>query len=297
MSIRLGVIGSSSGNGHPYSWSAIFNGYDKKNMEKCGFPAIPNYLSKQNWPEAQLDSAKVVSIWTQDIENSEHIAKSTYINNVSKSLAEMNKSVDAVLLARDDAENHMDIARIFLLSGKPIYIDKPIALSRKKLDDIYKLQQYEGQIFTCSALRYSNNLILSKKDRLKIGNIVSISASSPNSWDKYAIHLIEPLLNIIPNDDFPLRIKKTKTDSEAVTLNIDWKSGIHSELSTLGPVESKIKITVIGTKSSKELVFEDPFDAFKSALNDFIYGIINQECRSRFEFNLRAVSLIEEGLK
>ena len=44
-------------------------------------------------------------------------------------------------------------------------------------------------------------------------------------------------------------------------------------------------------------MFEDPFNAFKSALNDFMHGIINQECRSRFEFNLRAVSLIEEGLK
>jgi hypothetical protein len=26
--IKLGIIGASKGNGHPYSWSAIFNGYD-----------------------------------------------------------------------------------------------------------------------------------------------------------------------------------------------------------------------------------------------------------------------------
>ena len=164
MSIRLGVIGSSSGNGHPYSWSAIFNGYDKKNMEKCGFPAIPNYLSKQNWPEAQLDSAKVISIWTQDKENSEHIAKSTYINNVSKSLAEMNKSVDAVLLARDDAENHMDIARIFLLSGKPIYIDKPIALSISAFcSSVYELYSW----FDAVSPKPSNTLPAKPKPNVK----------------------------------------------------------------------------------------------------------------------------------
>ena len=28
--IRLGLIGISKDNGHPYSWSAIINGYDKK---------------------------------------------------------------------------------------------------------------------------------------------------------------------------------------------------------------------------------------------------------------------------
>lgn len=26
--ISLGIIGMTPGNGHPYSWSAIFNGYD-----------------------------------------------------------------------------------------------------------------------------------------------------------------------------------------------------------------------------------------------------------------------------
>ena len=28
--LKIGIIGSSDGNGHPYSWSAIFNGYNKK---------------------------------------------------------------------------------------------------------------------------------------------------------------------------------------------------------------------------------------------------------------------------
>ena len=297
MTIKLGIIGSSSGNGHPYSWSAIFNGYNKLNMENCGFPAIPDYLSKQTWPEAQINSAKVVSIWTQDRKNSEHIAKSACINNISSSLSEMNKNVDAILLARDDAENHLEIAKPFLLAGKPIYIDKPIALSKQKLYALYELEQYEGQIFTCSALRYSKDLILTKKDRSKIGNIVSIYASSPNSWDKYAIHIIEPLLNMIPSDDLPVRVRKTKSDSGAVTLSVDWESGIFSELSSLGPAESNIKIKVIGTKGSKELVFEDPFNAFKAALSDYINGIINKDCRTPYEFNLKVVSIIEEGLK
>ena len=42
--LRLGIMGMSEGNGHPYSWSAIFNGYNSLEMEDCGFPVIPEYL-------------------------------------------------------------------------------------------------------------------------------------------------------------------------------------------------------------------------------------------------------------
>ena len=40
--LRLGVLGLSEGNGHPYSWSAIFNGYDPQAMASCPFPDIPD---------------------------------------------------------------------------------------------------------------------------------------------------------------------------------------------------------------------------------------------------------------
>ena len=139
MTIKLGIIGASPGNGHPYSWSAIFNGYDNKKMKECGYPAIPEYLSKENWPEARLRSAKITSIWTQDRITSEHIANSSYINHISSSLEELEERVDGVLLARDDAENHIKFARPFLSSGKPIYIDKPIALSVHELNRLYDL--------------------------------------------------------------------------------------------------------------------------------------------------------------
>ena len=43
--LRIGILGMTEGNGHPYSWSAMFNGYDPEEMETCGFPVIPRYLT------------------------------------------------------------------------------------------------------------------------------------------------------------------------------------------------------------------------------------------------------------
>ena len=44
--IRLAMLGMTEGNGHPYSWSAIFNGYDRDLMTReCPFAGIPQYLN------------------------------------------------------------------------------------------------------------------------------------------------------------------------------------------------------------------------------------------------------------
>ena len=42
------MLGCSAGNGHPYSWSAMFNGYDRDLMTReCPYAGIPEYLNKQ----------------------------------------------------------------------------------------------------------------------------------------------------------------------------------------------------------------------------------------------------------
>ena len=45
--INIGLIGYSDGNGHPFSWSAIVNGFNQKYLNKCPFPIIRDYLSEE----------------------------------------------------------------------------------------------------------------------------------------------------------------------------------------------------------------------------------------------------------
>ena len=127
--LRLGIIGMSEGNGHPYSWSAIFNGFDPEVMATCPFPVIPAYLAKQKFPEDQIPDAEVTHIYTQSPEISAHIAAAARIPNAVNEPEEMLGQIDALLLARDDAENHPKFARPFLEAGVPVYIDKPLALT------------------------------------------------------------------------------------------------------------------------------------------------------------------------
>ena len=60
--IRLAILGMVDGNGHPYSWSAIFNGYNPEEMAKCPYPAIPAYLEKEPKETLRIKGARVTHI-------------------------------------------------------------------------------------------------------------------------------------------------------------------------------------------------------------------------------------------
>lgn len=297
MILKLGVIGSSEGNGHPYSWSAIFNGYDAVEMEKCGYPVIPRYLEQQQWPASQIKEARVTAIWTQDIALSRHIAKAAKIEHVVNCYTDMIGQVDAVLLARDDAYNHLQYAESFLRQGIPIYIDKPIALSINDLDRLYALEQYSGQIFTCSALRYSKQLALITADRQSLGPIKQITAFTPKSWSKYAVHIIEPVLNILSEGDklVEMTAPSSHRSDGSGSLMVRWESGIQTNFFALGNGQFPISIRVFGTDSWKDFTFTDSFSAFKTALQTFIYGIQEKKVMSDKAFNTRVVQLLERG--
>jgi len=294
MTIKLGIIGLSDGNGHPYSWSAIFNGYNPEKMEDCGFPVIPRYLEEQRWPDASIPGAEVTHIWTQDSKLSKKVAEAANIPNIVEQFTDMITKVDAVLLARDDAETHYEYAAPFLKAGLPIYIDKPIALSIDELQKLYNLEQYPGQIFTCSALRYAQELNLSETDNQSIGKILHVQASIPKDWDKYGVHIIEPVLKIIGDQGGIVRSQVWRQD-DFVSVNLLWESGLQSNISTFGDTVSPLTIRVMGDSGWKELCFKDTFSAFKLALIDFITGVENCDVRINPVYVRRLVEIIEIG--
>ena len=297
MTIKLGVIGLSEGNGHPYSWSAICNGYSIECMGACEFPVIPQYLAKQSWPDARIPDVAVTHIWTQDDELSARVARASLIPHIVQTPSAMLGQIDALLLARDDAESHLAFAAPFLEAGVPVYIDKPVALTLDGLHELYARQQYEGQIFTCSALRYAKELTLNKADLERIGPIRHIQANTPSSWEKYAVHLIEPALQLMGE---PKQIMHAQARSIARTgrgVTVSFEGGITVDFSALGNnVASPLSIRVHGARGWHDLVFVDSFSAFRAALVEFIEGIRTGTCRSPLSFNQQVVAIIESGL-
>jgi predicted dehydrogenase len=292
--LKLGIIGLSEGNGHPYSWSAIFNGYNQLEMECCGFPVIPDYLAKENFPACTIKNAEVTHVWAQNLTISQKIAQAANIQNVCKDIEELIDSVDAILLARDDWESHVEFGPKILASGKPVFIDKPIAIDLATLDYLYSLERTKGQIFTCSAMRYANELTLSENDRLELGRIEYVFAKIPKSWEKYSIHIIEPVISILNSK--VKNISSIKSSSITSTI-VQWTSGATSNFITTEDCKHALTIEIIGSKGSKVLELKNTFSAFKSSLEIFVDNCINKKFTSEYERQKQIVMIIEQGMK
>lgn len=293
--MRLGIIGMSEGNGHPYSWAAICNGYNREAMQRCPFPAIPRYLAERQFPRDALPGARVTCVWTQERTISESIAAASNIDEIVPDFTDMIGRVDGVLLARDDAENHAAFARPFLEAGLPVYIDKPFAIRVEEANQLLAYQKYPWQIFTCSALRYSAEFDGTGLAD-EIGEIVSVDARVPKSWEKYAIHVIEPLLSLSSLTAGEIKESKVLRGAEIVRLVFTTSSGAHYSIAAFGSNPSDISIRVSGTCGIKNMVFADSFTAFRRALEEFTTGVRSRTIRIPRTETLNAISIIERGL-
>lgn len=296
--IRLGIIGLSPGNGHPYSWAAICNGYDPDEMMRCGFPVIPDYLGQQDWPEAKLQNVEVTHIWTQERSLSNHIARAAEIAHVVDRPEDMLGRIDALLLARDDAKNHLTFATPFLRSGVPVYIDKPVALDLATFDALHAQQARPGLIFTCSALRYAPEMRLSPEQEVRLGQLHLVTGTTPKYWDTYAMHLIDPLLKLPGLAGRAQRLFTSAVCGDGRILGLRMEDGGSEVVLTalgsqsVGPLE----LHLYGEGGHHKLKFQDSFTAFRMALAAFL-----DHCRSdcaegnEYETNKRAVEILQMG--
>ena len=292
--LRIGVIGMSKGNGHPYSWAAIFNGFNKDEMAHCPFPVIPEYLSKQSFPEDFLcNSAKVTHIWTQDLKISKQVAFASKIDNVVNNIEDLCGIVDAVLLARDDAENHVEMAMPFLKAGLPIFIDKPFALTMKEANTMLSSQKFESQIFTCSSLRYAQELILNKDEVESLGHIDYVEGAIMNKWETYGIHILEPLVSQLPNRGKLLDVRAEISDGFHV-VNIRWKR-CKATLKITGTIKSDLAISFSGNNHKIIKKFSDSFSCFRTSLSTFIDSISEKKILIARQETLELVEILQKG--
>jgi len=289
--LKLGIVGLSAGNGHPYSWSAIFNGYDPAAMADCGFPVIPEYLSHQKFPDDCIPNAHVTHIWTQNAAISEHVARASNISYVVPRIEDLIGQVDAVLLARDDPENHYEMARPFIEAGLPIYIDKPLAVSRDEAERIYALEKYPGQVFTCSALAYSDGV-----RREAIGDLYHLDATCIKDWKKYAIHVVEPSLRLFDYDMDIVRQSVVANDKCRI-VTFEWENGLTTTYKTLTKAKCGFQISLFGTEGVQNVDFGGTFFMFRNALQEFVSIVRGEKPNDSRRITMKAIEILERGFR
>ena len=271
MKLKYGVIGLSLGNGHPFSWSIACNGYSKKNINKIPFKRIRDYLPKYQIDLCNIQGAEVTHVWTQSKIKSQLIAKICNIKNISKNINELASSVDAILFLRDDISNREKYLYKLIKTGKPILVDKFLHFDPKKVKNFLKKQKFDGQLFSESPLIHNKKIILNQKERNEIGKFKLITASVSGSWIQYAIHIIQPVLNLIRNKKI-ISINSTKT-KYSTTVTLKWSDNLITVFSTVENSNFTPFTEIIGSKSKLRIdwdinyVFDDFITSLKSFTN------------------------------
>ena len=269
--LNIGIIGSNEGNGHPISFSSIFNGYNKKYLNKfCKFDLIKQYLPKfhKNKKSNIIQGSSVNYIWTQSKTNSYQISKISNIKNICNSLEEMSEKVDAVILARDDIENHLKMAEIFLIKKIPIFIDKlivPDPISLKKFQKISKNKLY----MSCSSARYTSQIqkITMIKNEIKKDTAFVVGYSKKN-WIRYAHHLLEGIVKIYGYDVVKVRCLSAQKNEEIYQLI--YRNGLNVCLYFSENLYLPINFVCLKKSTSALYVpYEDYFFSIKKMMQEF----------------------------
>ena len=136
---------------------------------------------------------------------------------------------------------------------------------------MFAAQKYPGQIFTCSSLRYAQELKLTNADLEKTGKIRFVEARTPKSWEKYAVHLIDPIVTFSPERGKLLDVSVTKI-GKIVRAQIDWEN-LTAFVTTFGDCPAPLDYTWYGEKGFVTKAIKETFSAFKKSILEFVKAL------------------------
>lgn len=265
------MIGSTPGNGHPYSWSAMFNGYDREAMtNECPFAGIPQYLNKEPVDTLQIPDALVTHVCCIGGGGftAEHVAKCSLIPHVVEKPTDVIGHVDAVVIATDMGSEHVERARPFVEAGVPVFVDKPM------VDNEADLQTFVGwvadgkRIMSSSSMRYTKEFMPYRHSTHELGDLRFVSITTAKSWETYGIHALEAIYPILGPGFLTAQNTGTK---ERNVVHLTHACGADIVVIASYDMAGGFGcLQLCGTAGSRAVSSGDSFFAFKAQLTAFV---------------------------
>ena len=171
------------------------------------------------------------------------------------SIPELCEKVDAILLESVDGRPHLEQARQVIASGKPLFIDKPVAGSLRDALEIFRLAREAGvPCFTSSSYRfYPSMTALLQTDIGEIRGAISYGPChlEPHHPDLYwyGVHPTEALFTVLGTGC--LEVSRTST-TETDIVSGTWSRGRTGVLYGLRTGSTPHKVIAFGKKGVAE---------------------------------------------
>ena len=189
--IRIGMIGLDTS--HTVAFAKVLND-----------PAAPGHLAgavitaafRGGSPDMPEKSMNRVAGFAADLEQKYHV-------KLCATIEEVLAQCDAVMIESVDGRAHLEIARVVFPSGKPVFIDKPLAGTLAQGLAIARLaEQHHVPFFSASSLRFApavTKLTAAKRATIRAAMTFSPCEIEPHHPDLfwYGVHGVEMLYALL----------------------------------------------------------------------------------------------------
>lgn len=293
--VRLAMLGMIEGNGHPYSWSGIINGYDPAEMAKCPYAAIPAYMGREPLETVRIPGARVTHIWTDNAVEAPLVAAASLIENVVADPEEVIGHVDAVIIATDDGTDHVRRARPFVEAGLPVFIDKPMATTMDELRQFVQWHRGGKKLLSTSGMRYAPAMQLSAEQKEQLGDLRWITSFTCKTWERYGIHALEAVEPLIGPGYTDVQ---TLPQSGSDVVHLWHRSGVQTTLGAIHDAYGSFgAVHLYGTKGQIPLHLTDTYRAFRGQLVAFIDYLRTGVPPLPFEETVELMAVIIAGIR
>lgn len=293
--IRLAVLGMVDGNGHPYSWSAMFNGYDEAEMKLCPYPAIPAYLDKEPKRTLTIRGAAVTHIWTDDPEDARRVSRASLIPHIVDRPEEVIGHVDAVIVATDKGHEHVGRCRPFVEAGIPVFVDKPLVDNEPDLLVFADWVRQGKPLLSSSCMRYCKEFIPYRISTANLGELRFASITTPKSWERYGIHALEGIYPIFG----PGFISARNTGSERQNV-VHLKHACGADIVAVASADmygAFGALQLCGTAGYASAHMQDTFYSFKTQLQAFVDYLRSGQRPFPFAETIELMKLVIAGIR
>lgn len=292
------MLGCTPGNGHPYSWSAMFNGYDRERMTReCPFAGIPVYLNKEPSDTLRIPGATVTHVCCVGDGGftAEHVAQCSLIPHVVKNPTDVIGHVDAVVIATDIGGEHVARARPFVEAGLPIFVDKPLADNEPDLKVFADWVASGKAIMSSSCMRYTKEFLPYRISTHELGALRFVNITTAKSWEAYGIHALEAIYPIM-GPGF-LTVRNTGT-AERNIVHLTHQCGADAVVVATADMYGGFGcLQLCGTAGKVQAASSDTFFAFKTQLEAFIEYLRTGVRPFPFSETIELMKLVIAGIR
>lgn len=285
MVTRIGLIGFSENNGHPYSFTTIINGFQPGLLAAIGWGQIEAYMSREADGWSGCPGAQVTHVWGNNPKETEALRRiDPTIISLGK-FEDMIGEVDGIIFARDDWTSRNKLVAVCLEAGMPTFVDKPLTLSEAELDYFAPFLN-AGRLMSTSGLRYSPELQIIRA--AGTSNFSEMNFSGPGSWSLYSTHLVDMAIELLGPDIEPVR----RTNSG---LTAQWDGG-KIEFSCSNSLNDLFRVAGHGPNYA-EILVESRFKPFRLMLESFLEMVSTGVPQIDPEATIRSCQLSIAGMK